>query len=93
MEGKDTLGPSDKRKIKHLPEQVKDDVKEFEEHHLQVLNYIKEDHQETLDAEEVVYDAHDSCVIEIIERLEQLEVVEESMLLPTVYQRLIPRIA
>ena len=62
---------------------MKDDDKEFEERHLEVLNYIKEDNQEALDAKEVVYDAHDIRVMEIIERLEQLEVVEESVSLPT----------
>ena len=67
MDGKETLGTSDKRKIKRLLEQVKDDDREFEERHLDVLNHIKEDNQEALDAEEVVYDAHGSHVMEIIE--------------------------
>ena len=84
MEGKETLGPSDKRKIKRLLEQVKDDDKEFEERHLDVLNHISEEDQDALDAEEEVYDAHGSRVMEIIERLEQLEVAEESVSLPTV---------
>ena len=39
MEGKEMLGPSDKRKIKRLLEHVKDDDKEFEERHLKVLVY------------------------------------------------------
>ena len=84
MEGKETLGPSDKRKIKRLLEQVKDDDKEFEERHLDVLNHISEEDQDALDAEEEVYDAHGSRVMEIIERLEQLEVVDESVSLPTI---------
>ena len=37
-----------------------------------------------MDAEEVVYDAHSSCMMEIIARLEQLKVVEESVSLPNV---------
>ena len=37
VEGKETLGPSDKRKIKRLLEQVKDDDKDFEERHLDFL--------------------------------------------------------
>ena len=84
VEGKETLGPSDKRKINRLLEQVKDDDKEFEECHLDIVNHISEEDQDTLDAEEKVYDAYGSRVMEIIERLEQLEVVEESMSLPTV---------
>ena len=84
MEGKKTLGPSDKRKIKRLLEQVKDDDKEFEERHIEVLNYINEEHQDAIDAEEEVYDAHGCRVMEIIEKLEQLEVAEESVSLPTV---------
>ena len=52
MEGKETLGPSDKRKIKCLLEQVKDNDKEFEEHHLEVLNYIDEEDQEANETKE-----------------------------------------
>ena len=37
MASKETLGPSDKRKIKHLLKQVKDVDKEFEERHLDVI--------------------------------------------------------
>ena len=84
MEGKKTIGPSDKQKIKCLLKQVKDNDKEFEERHLEILNYIKEEDQDALDAEEKVYNAHGSRVMEIVERSEQLEVVEESVSLPTV---------
>ena len=48
------LGPSDQRKIKRLMEQIKEDEKEFEQRHLEVLNFIKEEDQETLHAEETV---------------------------------------
>ena len=64
LEGKMTLGPSDQRRIKRLLEQVKEDDREFEERHLEVLNFIEEDH-ETLEAEERVYDAHGSRVMEL----------------------------
>ena len=74
----------DERKIKRLLEQVKDDDKKFQERHLDVLNHISDEDQEALDAEEEVYDAHGSCIMEIMERLEQLEVVDESVSLPTV---------
>ena len=84
MEGKETLGPSDKRKIKRLLEQVKNNDKEFEERHIEVLNDINEEDQDALDAEEEVYGAHGNRAMEIIERLEQLEVAEESVSLPSV---------
>ena len=58
---------------------------EFEERRLEVLNYINEEDQDAIDTEEKVYDTHGSRVMEIIiDRLEQLEVVEESVSLPTV---------
>ena len=54
LEGKVSLGPSDQGKIKSLMEQIKEDDKEFEQRHLEVLNFIKEEDQETLHAEETV---------------------------------------
>ena len=64
MKGKETPGPSDKWKIERLLEHVKDDDKEFEECHLEVLSYVSEEDQNTIDAEEKVYDAHSSRVLE-----------------------------
>ena len=64
-------------------EQVKEGDKEFEQCHLEVLNFVKREDQDTLDTEEEAYDAHSSLVMEIRERLEQLEKVEESELSPT----------
>ena len=84
VEGKETLGPSDKWKIKRFFEQVKDSDKEFEERHIEVLNYINKEDQGALNEKEEVYDAHGSRVMEIIERLEQLGVVEESLSLPSI---------
>ena len=60
VEGKRTLGPTDKRNIKLHFEQVKDDNKEFEKCHLEVLNCMNEEDQDVTDAEEKVHDAHGS---------------------------------
>ena len=79
LEGKTELVSSDQRKIKRLMEQVKEDDKEFEERHLEVLNFIDEGDQDSLDAEESVSDEHGNRVMESLERLEQLETVEESV--------------
>ena len=58
LEGKTELLLSDQRKIKRLMEKVKEDDKEFEEQHLEVLNFINEGDQDSLDAEESVSDEH-----------------------------------
>ena len=79
LEGKTELVPSDQRKIKRLMEQVKEDDKEFEERHLEVLNFIDEGDQDSLEGEESVSDEHGNRVMELLERLEQLETVEESV--------------
>ena len=51
--------------------------------HFEVLTYISEEDVDALDVEEEVYNAHGSHVMEIIDRLEQLTVIEESLPLPT----------
>ena len=53
-------------------------TRNFEQRDLKVLNFIKENDQETLGAEETVSDEHGSCVMELMESLEQLETEEES---------------
>ena len=60
-------------------EQVREDDKEFEERHLEVLNFIDEGDQYSLEAGESVSDEHGNRVMELLERLEQLEIVEESV--------------
>ena len=72
LEGKSDLNPNDERKIKRLTEQVKEDDKSFEERHLEVLDFIDED-QDTLKAEETICDEHGNRVMELLERLNQLE--------------------
>ena len=83
LEGKSSLSPSDQRKIKRLMEHVKEDDREFEERHLEVLSFIKEEDKDAIDAEEKVYDEFGIQVMELLERLEQLEPVEESESRPT----------
>ena len=78
-EGKTELVSSDQRKIKRLMEQVREDDKEFEERHLEVFNFIDERDQDSLEAEESVSDEHGNRVMELLERLEQLKIVEESV--------------
>ena len=73
LEDKEKLTPSDQRKIRRLKEQVKENDREFEQRHLDVLNLIEAEDQTALDSEEAVFDKHVNCVSEIIERLEQLE--------------------
>ena len=73
LEGKSKLAASGQRKIKRLLEQVKEVDKEFQQRHLEVLD------QESLDDEESVCDEHGIRGTELLERLEQLEVSEESV--------------
>ena len=79
LEGKSELASSDQQKIKRLLEQVKEDDKEFEQRHLEVLDFIDEEDQDSLEAEESVCDEHGNRIMELLERLEQLEVAEESL--------------
>ena len=78
LEGKSELAGNDQQKIKCLLEQVKEDDREFQQRHLEVLDFIKEEDQDSLDAEETVCDEHGNRVMELLERLEQLQVTEES---------------
>ena len=54
-------------------EQIKDNNTEFKQHHLEVLNFVKEDDQDTVDQEEAVFNEHVYRVAEVIERLEEFE--------------------
>ena len=79
LEVKSELASSDQRKIKRLLDQVKEDDKEFEQWHLKVLDFMDEEDQDSLEAEESICDEHGNRVMELLERLEQLEVAEESV--------------
>ena len=50
LEGKSELASNDEWKIKRLLEQVKKDDKDFEQRHLEVLNFIDEEDQDSLEA-------------------------------------------
>ena len=73
LEEKETLTPSERRKIKHLKDQVKEHDQEFERRHMEVLDFIEEEDQVALNSEEKVFDEHVNRVADIIERLEKLE--------------------
>ena len=73
LEGKETLTPSERRKIKRLKDQVKEHDQEFEKRNMEVIDFIEEEDQAALDAEEQVFDEHINRVSDIMERLEKLE--------------------
>ena len=54
---------------------MKEDEKEFEQRHLEVLDFIDNEYQDSLEAEEAVCDEHayGNRVMELLERLEQSE--------------------
>ena len=54
LEGKDSLGPHDQRKVKRLKEQVKEIDRNFEDRYLEILNFIEEEDRATLEAEEKI---------------------------------------
>ena len=73
LEEKETLTPSERRKIMRLNDQVKEHDQEFEKRHMEVLDFIEEEDQVALNSEEKVFDEHVNRVADIIERLEKLE--------------------
>ena len=52
LEEKETLTPSERKKIMRLKDQVKEHDQEFEKRNMEVLDFIEEEDQTTLDAEE-----------------------------------------
>ena len=72
-EEKEELSPSDVKKIRRLKELAKELDCEFEECHVEVLNFIAAEDTAALAAKEAVFDEHGDCITEFIERLEQLE--------------------
>ena len=61
------------RKIRCLKEMAKEHDREFEERHVEVLNFIAAEDSTALEAEETVFDEHVDSVTEFIEQLEQLD--------------------
>ena len=70
LEEKEELTPSDGKKIRRLKELAKEHDREFEERHVEVLNFIEAEDTATLESEEAVFDEHVDRVTEIIERLD-----------------------
>ena len=52
LEAKEMLTPSDQQKIISLKDQVKEHNQEFKKRHMEVLDFIEEEDQTALDAEE-----------------------------------------
>ena len=73
LEKKEGLTPADQRKVKRLKEQVKEYDREYEERHVEVLDFIKEEDKDALDAEEAIFEEHVNRVSDILEKLEHLE--------------------
>ena len=53
--------------------QIKDNNTEFEQGHLEIVNFVKENDQNTVDQEEALFDEYVNHVAELIERLEKFE--------------------
>ena len=68
LEEKETLTPSERRKIKRLKDQIREHDQEFETRHMVVLDFIEEEDQTDLDSEEKVFDEHVNRVSDIMER-------------------------
>ena len=56
LEGKDSLGPHEQWKVKRLKEQVKEIDRNFEDRHVEALNFIEVEDWATLEAEERIFD-------------------------------------
>ena len=53
--------------------QIKENDSEFEQKHLEVLNFVTEQDEDTLQQEETVFDEHVNQVTELIKRLEHIK--------------------
>ena len=76
LEDKTELTHQDGRKVEHLLDQLKENDSSFEQRHLEVLNFVDADDQDTLTQEEAVFDEHVTRVAELIGRIEQLDIPE-----------------
>ena len=75
MEEKGELIPSNAKKIRRLKKLAWEHDREFEEHHVEVFNFIAAEDTCTaaLEIEEDAFDEHMERVTEFIELLEQVE--------------------
>ena len=78
LEKKEELIDQDQRKVERLIEQIKDNDADFEQRHLDVLSFISEEDEDTLQREEVVFDEHVNRVTELIERLERIKTSQKA---------------
>ena len=76
LEGKAELTHQDGRKVERLLDQLKENDSSFELRHLEVLNFIEAEDEETLAQEEAVFDEHVNRVAELTGRLELLDIPE-----------------
>ena len=79
LEGKEETTPFDLQKANRLREQVKENDQDYEARHMEVLNLIEAEDQDTLDLEEEVFDKHINHVADILEWLGRLEQKEASV--------------
>ena len=56
-----------------MKELAKEHDRDFEQHRVEVLNFIEAEHKAALDLEEAVFDEYVKRVLDIIKQLEQLE--------------------
>ena len=73
MEEKEDLILSDRNNFGRIKELAKQFNCEFEECHIEVVNFSVAEDTAALESEEAVFDEHMDCVEEFIKRLEQLE--------------------
>ena len=57
-EGKEELSPSDVKKIRRLKELAKEHDRDFEERHVEVLDFIAAEDSAALEAEEAIFGEH-----------------------------------
>ena len=77
LEGIEKLTLQDRRMVECLLEQLKDNDSSFEQRHLEVLNFIEEEDQETLSQKEAVFDEHVNRVAKLIKRIKRLDIHEK----------------
>ena len=58
LEEKEGLTPSDERKIKRQKELAKDHDRDFEQRHVEVLNFNEAEDKAALESSEAVFDEH-----------------------------------
>ena len=70
---KEELTPLDVKKIRRLKELAKEHDRDYEERHVEVLDFIAAEDSAALEVEEAVFGEHVDRITNFIERLEQLE--------------------